>query len=227
MRAAPRLVALMCVLAILPVPTRAQAPSSPSPASPPSGTITQAPPPGSPAASTPAPSPAPTVGLPTLVPDVGDPVNVDEVTLPEKPVLIVSGTSGWDDGLKSLRASFARIQAELDKLGVRAAGRPLALFTQTTDDTFTYDAMIPITAAPTGAPALPAEMRFGVTPSGKAYRFVHKGPYDDVDTTYETITTYLDAKDILAKDTFIEEYVNDVSDPADGELEVNIFVQPK
>jgi hypothetical protein len=27
------------------------------------------------------------------------------------------------------------------------------------------------------------------------------------------VTTYLDAKDILAKDAFIEEYLNDVADP--------------
>jgi effector-binding domain-containing protein len=56
---------------------------------------------------------------------------------------------------------------------------------------------------------------------------VHKGPYDDIDTTYETVTTYLDAKDILAKDAFIEEYLNDVADPADAALEINIFVQPR
>ena len=38
---------------------------------------------------------------------------------------------------------------------------------------------------------------------------MHKGAYDEIDTTYETITTYLDAKDIVAKDAFIEEFAAD------------------
>ena len=87
--------------------------------------------------------------------------------------------------------------------------------------------MVPVGLVPTPAPALPAGFRFGATPSGKAYRFVHQGPYEEIDSTYETVTSYLDAKDIAAKDVFFEEYVNDVKDPKDGSLEVNIFVQPR
>ncbi len=79
----------------------------------------------------------------------------------------------------------------------------------------------------TPPPDLGAKLRFGVSPSGKAFRFVHKGPYDDIDTTYETITTYLEVKDIVAKDAFIEEYVSDFTDGQDTNFEVNIYVQPK
>ncbi|NNM73146.1 GyrI-like domain-containing protein [Enterovirga aerilata] len=205
--------------------------ASPPPQAPPAATIQQ---PGPPPATLVQPAPpgaapaAPAVaGRPTLIPGSGDTSSVDEVVLPEKPVLILSGTSGWEDGLKNLRAAFGRIEAELARLGIAPTGRPLAVFVQTSDDNFRYDAMVPIAAVPTPAPGVPAEMRFGTTPSGKAYRFVHKGPYDDIDTTYETITTYLDAKDILAKDAFIEEYVNDAADSADPALEINIFVQPR
>jgi effector-binding domain-containing protein len=41
-------------------------------------------------------------------------------------------------------------------------------------------------------------------------RFVHRGPYDDIDSTYETVTAYLDAKNIEVKDFFVEEYVSDL-----------------
>ena len=194
-------------------------PASPvQPSAPPAATLQQPPAPGA------APALA---SRPTLIPDSGDTSNVDEVLLPEKPVLIISGASPWEEGLKNLRAAFGRIEAELTRLGIAPAGRPIAVFTQTTDDNFRFDAMVPIGAAPSPAPSLGPDMRFGTTPSGKAYRFVHKGPYDDIDTTYETITTYLDAKDILAKDAFIEEYANEVADPADPALEINIFVQPR
>ncbi|HMO30766.1 GyrI-like domain-containing protein [Enterovirga sp.] len=177
----------------------------------------------SPAPASPAPS-----SRPTLLPEAGDPANMDEVMLVSKPVLILSGTSDWDNGLKNLRAAFASLESELARLGIAPAGRPLALYTQPTDDNFKFDAMIPIAAPPATPPAdLAKDMRFGETPSGKAFRFVHKGAYDDIDSTYETITTYLEAKDIVARDAFMEEFVNDVADPADETMEVNIFVQPK
>ena len=182
---------------------------------------------------TPAPAPAPPAATagparPTLLPEAGDPSNVDEVMLSAKPVLTLSGTSDWDGGLKAIRAAFGKVEAELARLGISPAGRPLVLYTQTTDDNFKFDAMVPIAAAPATPPAdLARDMRFGETPSGKAYRFVHKGAYDDIDNTYETITTYLEAKDIVARDAFMEEFVNDAAEPTDTNLEVNIFVQPK
>ena len=185
--------------------------------------------PGQPGPTAPA-IPAPPVDAtsrPTLIPSAGDPANVDDVILPEKPVLILPGSSNWDYGLKIIRTSFAEIEGEMARLGLKPAGRPIAVYTQTTDDSFKYDAMIPIEAVPSPSPGLPGAMRFGVTPSGKAFRFVHKGPYDDIDTTYDTITTYLEAKDVAAKDVFFEEFVNDIANPSDGNLEVNIFVQPK
>jgi effector-binding domain-containing protein len=209
MRAAHRtIVALAAALsACLLLPSSAQAQTPPPPA---------------------APAPPAASSRPTLLPEPGDPANVDEVMLKAKPVLTLSGTSEWDGGLKNLRAAFAKIEQELARLNLKPGGRPLAVYTQTTDDNFNFDAMVPIEAAPATPPTdLPKDMRLGETPSGKAWRFVHKGPYDEIDSTYETITTYLEAKDIVARDAFIEEFANDIADPADAGLEVNIFVQPK
>lgn len=196
--------------------------SGPASAQSPPATITQTPAPG-PA----APAPAIPTSRPTLVPDPGDPVNVDEVVLPEKPVLLFSGSGGWDDALKTLKDAFARIEAELGRQGIAPAGRPIAVFTQTTDDSFKFEALVPVAAAPSTPPTLPPGMRFATSPAGKAYRFTHKGAYDDIDSTYETITTYLEAKDIVAKDVFLEEFVTDPKGGGDLDTEVNIYVQPK
>ncbi len=70
-------------------------------------------------------------------------------------------------------------------------------------------------------------MRPGLTPAGPSLRFVHVAPYDDIDSTYETITAYLEAKSITVKDAFLEEYVGDLTDPADPNLEINVYVQPR
>jgi effector-binding domain-containing protein len=161
------------------------------------------------------------------VPTPGDPLDVAEVTLPGKPAAVLSGESTWEEGFANLKTAFAKIEAELGQAGLAPAGRPIASFVETDDAGFHYEAMIPIERAPEGRPALGADIRFGRTPEGKAYHFVHKGPYEDIDSTYETITAYLDSKGIVAKDVFIEEYVTDLTDKDDDNLEINIFVQPR
>ncbi len=83
--------------------------------------------------------------------------------------------------------------------------------------------MIPVAAAPSSPPAMEDGLRFGTTPSGKALRFRHRGSYEGIDGTYETLTAYLDAKDIVVQDKFMEEYVTDLKDGADDGLDVNIY----
>jgi effector-binding domain-containing protein len=87
--------------------------------------------------------------------------------------------------------------------------------------------MLPVDRAPQAGAPLPTDMRAAVTPPGQALRFTHKAPYDDVDSTYEGITAYLDAKGLTVRDQFIEEYVSDLARAGDPEFEVNIYVQPR
>ncbi len=163
----------------------------------------------------------------TLVPGPADPTDVQEVTLAAKPAAVLSGTSTWDDGFTSLKQAFQKIEDELKKAGIAPTGRPVTVFVHTDDAGFKFDALVPIAQVPEGKTELTPEIKFGKTPDGKAFRFVHKDAYDEIDGTYETIAAYLDAKDIVAKDAFIEEYVTDLTTSSDTNLEVNVYVQPK
>ncbi len=149
------------------------------------------------------------------------------MTLPAKPAAIVTGISNWEQAFDNLKGVFARIEDELERAGIAPTGKPLTVFVHTDDQGFRYEAMIPIAAVPEGKTELTPEIKFGRTPEGKAFRFVHKDAYEEIDGTYETITAYLDAKDIVARDAFIEEYVSEMKDATDADLEVNIYVQPK
>ncbi|MBQ0822491.1 GyrI-like domain-containing protein [Microvirga sp. HBU67558] len=215
---------------------------TPPPASPPAATETPAAPaapapspavpqaqgaqtPVTPAPATPAP--AQEAGRTTLFPNPSDPSGVEEGVLVSKPTVVLSGTSTWDDAFTNLKNAFAKIDGELKKAGIAPAGRPVTIFVDTDDDGFKYDAMVPIARVPEGKTELTPEIKFGKTPEGKSFRFVHKDAYDEIDGTYETITAYLDIKEIVAKDAFIEEYVSDFTDSQDTNFEVNIYVQPK
>lgn len=213
-------------------PETPQAPPPPAPAIAPlpETAVPAVPAPGAPAPGVPAPAViAPAPGLDpntTLAGKPGDPMNVDELVLPQKPALVISGQTTWDKGFDTLAETFRRLDAEASRLGLKVAGRPLTYFAETDDMGFRYDALLPVDRTPeVGTPG--ANIRSGQTPQGKALRFTHKGPYEDVDTTYEGITAYLDAKGMIVRDQFIEEYVNEPKDAADPNFEINIYVQPR
>jgi len=187
------------------------------------------PPPGQ---SLPAPPAQQQTGVPdpnaTLAGKRGDSSDIEEVMLAAKSVLLLPGQASWDQGFQRLSESFNALRAEAQKAGLPVAGRPLSLFVETTDDGFRFEAMLPV-ALPAGSPppALGPGVKLSASPAGRALRFLHVAPYDDIDSTYETITAYLEAKSIAVKDAFLEEYVSDLKDPGDPNLEINVYVQPK
>jgi effector-binding domain-containing protein len=213
-----------------PPPAAPEAPAPAQPGAAPQGPATAQPAPAAPAPATPAPTtpaPAQQAGRTTLFPNPSDPTGVEEGVLVAKPTVVLNGISTWDEAFTNLKNAFAKIEGELKKAGITPTGRPLTIFVDTDDNGFKYEAMVPIAQVPEGKTELTPEIKFGKTPEGKSFRFVHKDAYDEIDGTYETITAYLDIKEIVAKDAFIEEYVSDFTDSQDTNFEVNIYVQPK
>ncbi|MFL4996666.1 MAG: GyrI-like domain-containing protein [Microvirga sp.] len=213
-----------------PPPAAPEAPAPAQPGAAPQGPATAQPAPAAPAPATPAPTtpaPAQQAGRTTLFPNPSDPTGVEEGVLVAKPTVVLNGISTWDEAFTNLKNAFAKIEGELKKAGITPTGRPLTIFVDTDDNGFKYEAMVPIAQVPEGKTELTPEIKFGKTPEGKSFRFVHKDAYDEIDGTYETITAYLDIKEIVAKDAFIEEYVSDFTDSQDTDFEVNIYVQPK
>lgn len=210
---------LVLALGLIPCAAMAQAGAAPG------DTKTETPAQDNPAPPVPAPD---LTKIPTLVPMVGDPPEAEEVVIPAKPVVILSGESSWDDSVVNLKNAFAQIEEFLAKEGRKSSGRPLAVFTKTTDDGFSFDAMIPLAEASAADQLPPAgNIRFGTVPAGKALRFIHREPYEQISMTYEGIALYMETKDLISKDAFIEEYVSDITDQADKGLVVNIYVELK
>ncbi|KFC73981.1 Transcription activator, effector binding precursor [Bosea sp. LC85] len=207
----------------------------PPPAPPPAPVPAPATPEAPPAPPLPAPPVTPQQRQSTVAPDPnatlagkpGDPSDVDEVQLVPKPVLAISGQSSWDQGFQRLSESFRILREQASRSALAVAGRPLTLFIETDDNGFRFEAMLPVDRAPDGAVPLANGVRPSTSPAGPSLRFVHTAPYDDIDSTYETITAYLEAKNIKVKDAFLEEYVTDLKDPSDPNLEINVYVQPQ
>jgi effector-binding domain-containing protein len=149
----------------------------------------------------------------------------EQVTLTEQTVVYVSGSGQWDTAYETIVSAFKTVNGALDKLGVKPAGAPMTIYTETNDTGFKFRAAVPVKEAPT----LPqdGEIKVGKSPSGNALKFVHRGSYDAMDTTYEAITDHLEERKLEAKELFIEQYMKDPVTTPDDELVIEIFVPLK
>lgn len=203
-----------------PAPAPASPPAAQAPAAPPS---TPAKPPEAPSATNPAPA-APGAAQPGEPAQSGEGSTGETVDLTARPFAYIEGKADKDEIYSAILSSLSSVKRDMDKANITPAGRPIAVFVESDDTGFKYHAGYPLAAAPEGKSSLSDSVKIGQTPSGKAMRFEHEGAYGDIDATYDAITAYLDDKGIDAQDTFIEEYANDVKDPDDPTLQVNIYV---
>lgn len=203
-------------------PTAAPSPAVPSPAKP-------APQAG--AASPPPPPPGPPPGLSSAPgpnePDRGAPgVPSDSTTVmldvPARTVAELAAKAKWDEGFKVIKDTETRVKAAVEKAGLKIIGAPIAVFTQEDDSGFGFTAMLPL--APGSKATLTDGVAIGASPAGKAIKFQHRGAYDDIDSTYDLITAYLDEKSLEAQDFFIEEYLTPLTSAEDPYLAVDIYV---
>lgn len=170
-----------------------------------------------------AQNPPPSAGSPAPL-QAGDAFG-QEVTLPERMIVYLKGHSNWDAAFDTLVDAFKSLKEYLDKQGIKSNGPAMTIYTQTDDTGFQFEAAMPIAAAPDNPPK--GDIAIGQAPSGKALKFVHRGSYDAMDSTYEAITNYLDDKRLEAKDLFIEEYASDPVKANADNLVVTVFVPLK
>jgi effector-binding domain-containing protein len=214
------LLAAVLVLTAAPRPAFAQAAA---PAAAPERMEKPAEPPATAAPATPTAPESESKSAPG-VPGIPDDATTQMLDIPSRPVAFLRGKSRWDDGFKSIQASLATIAAEMAKAGLKQGGKPLAVFVETSDEGFGYEAMVPLTEKPEGKEQLSNDVKIGGSPAGKAIKFQHRSAYNDIDSTYDLITAYLDEKGLEAQNLFIEEYLTDTKNSDDQALEVDIYV---
>lgn len=179
------------------------------------------------AAPTPPPAPESTVPEPETekaAPGVPNNANAETVDVPVRQVAFLTGDAQWTDGFKAIVTSIGKVQEAIKAAGLKQSGPPFAVFLSTDDTSFHYQAMVPLAEKPADKTELSDDVKIGESPSGKAIKFLHRGAYDDIDSTYDLITAYLDEKGLEAKNLFIEEYLSDTKASDDAALQADIYV---
>jgi effector-binding domain-containing protein len=206
-----RIVMLAAVLGWA-LPAGAQSPAAPA-----------TPEPATPVPAAPA-APAPPAAAPAApAPDAAheDPFGV-EVTMPEKTIVFFRGNGNWDAAFETIVDAFKTVNAFIAKQGLKPNGPAMTIYTATDDTSFSFQAAVPVVELPKEAPR--GDIGVGKSPGGKALKFIHRGSYDSMDTTYEAITNHLDEKQLDAKDLFIEEYQTDPVATPEDKLVVEVYV---
>ena len=124
-----------------------------------------------------------------------------------------------------LRQHSRRVRGFLEREKITADGPAITIYLATDDTGFQYHAAIPVAEPPKEIPR--GDLAVGKSPEGKALKFVHRGSYDAMDTTYDAITNYLDQKGLEAKDLFIEQYVTDPVTMPEDKLVIEVYVPVK
>lgn len=148
-----------------------------------------------------------------------------EVTLTERTIVYFNGNGNWDAAFETIVDAFKTVNAFLAKQGIKPAGPLMTIYTGTDDTSFSFHAAVPVNDVPKDPPK--GDIAVGKSPVGKALKFVHRGSYDSMDTTYEAITNYLDEKQLDAKDMFIEEYQTDPVATPEDKLVIDVYVPIK
>jgi effector-binding domain-containing protein len=168
---------------------------------------------------TPAPPPPPTI---TVAPD--DPFG-EEVMMTERTIIYLAGSGLWDSAFGTIVGAFKSVYGAMEKLGAKPDGAPMTIYTATDDTGFQFQAAVPIAQPPAVPPE--GDIKVGKSPIGKALKFVHRGSYDAMDTTYEAITNHLDEKKLEAKDLFVEQYLKDPVTTPEDDLVIEVYVPLK
>jgi len=170
-------------------------------------------------AQTPNASPPPPI---TVAPD--DPFG-EEVTMAETTIIYLSGSGLWDSAFETIVSAFKSVYGAMDKLGAKPNGAPMTIYTATDDTGFQFQAAVPVAQAPATLPE--GDVKVGKSPIGTALKFMHRGSYEAMDTTYEAITHYLDERRLEAKDLFVEQYLKDPVTTPEDDLVIEVYVPLK
>ena len=149
----------------------------------------------------------------------------EEVMMTEMTIIYFAGSGLWDSAFETIVGAFKSVYGAMEKLGVKANGAPMTIYTATDDTGFQFQAAVPVAQAPAVPPG--GDIKVGKSPIGTALKFIHRGSYDAMDTTYEAITNYLDEKRLEAKDLFVEQYMKDPVTTPEDDLVIEVYVPLK
>ena len=162
------------------------------------------------------------IGAQSLGTSPGD-LEVDEVTLARIPAMSVQLQGETRRIGEIISARLRAMMTQLDAENISPAGPPMALFEALSDSGFRAQLMIPIGTPPQ---KIPEGLTFTFSPQGSGVRIVHRGPYNEIDGSYEELSAFVEDRDIDVQDLILERYMTGL-DLAANDAIIEVIVLKK
>ena len=148
----------------------------------------------------------------------------ETVTAAAQPMLYVSRTSSMEPAeiARTMSEAFGTMGAFIGKNGIAPVGPPVCIYQRWGQGTLDYDVGFPVAEAALATAS--GEVKAGKTPSGKALKFTHRGPYDTLRDTYTAINVHLREKGLPWPSLTWEIYVGDPQKTPPKDLVTEIYM---
>ena len=149
-------------------------------------------------------------------------LEVQVVDVEPMAILYVSSSASRDFGDigESLAAAYREISEFMARHDIEMTAQPLAITRVWDDRAYEFDAAIPVEMKEV---ALEGRIQSGQSPSGKAVRVVHRGPYDRMSPSYEKLAAYMAAHGLQEGRISWEHYISDPGETPPEELITHIY----
>jgi len=119
-----------------------------------------------------------------------------------------------------LATAYREITAFINENGIEIAAQPMAITHGANENGYAFDAAIPVVRKDV---VLTGNLQLGSTPSGRAIRAVHRGPYDRMVPTYEKLAAYIGAHGLSEGPVSWEQYISDPGETPNEDLITYIY----
>ena len=120
----------------------------------------------------------------------------------------------------SLAAAYREISEFMARHEIEMTAQPLAITRAWDDRAYEFDAAIPVEMKDV---ALEGRIRSGESPSGRAVRVIHRGPYDRMSPSYEKLAAYMAAHGLKEGRISWEHYISDPGETPPEDLVTHIY----
>ncbi|MCC6982296.1 MAG: GyrI-like domain-containing protein [Bauldia sp.] len=151
-------------------------------------------------------------------------MNLEPVTIKAQPFLYVSHTIDMTPAAirNVMDESFRTLGGFFGQNGVAPSGPPIALYRDFTTDGVTIDVGFPV--GESGLAKAHGEVKAGTTPSGKALKGIHRGPYDQLRGTYAALEGEMNKAGIPMPARMWEVYPSDPEKTSTADLVTEIYL---
>jgi len=151
-------------------------------------------------------------------------LEVEVVDVAAMDILFVQSDSSQApaDLASTLASAYQEITAFMAENDMDMSAQPMTITRAWSESGYAFDAAIPVVMKDV---TLTGNVQAGKSPSGRAVRVIHRGPYDRMMPTYEKLSAYMTANGLPEGPVSWEHYISDPGETPGNELITYIYFQ--